>query len=120
MKSKTNMNMNEELEFSRKMPVKVGASFSNVSNALMQENEKQLFFESIVDKHDGYFSTSYATIRSKDKRKVYKELKKGKEVEASYHNNYVKIGGTVYNGFSIEEIKIMCDEIGVKINLKKC
>lgn len=120
MKGETNTNMNEELEFSKKMPVKVGASFSNVSNTLMQENEKQLFFESIVDKHDGYFSTSYATMRSKDKRKVYQELKKGKEVEASYHNHYVKIGGTVYNGFSIEEIKKMCDEMGVKINLKKC
>lgn len=118
MKGETNTNMNEELEFSKKMPVKVGASFSNVSNTLMQENEKQLFFESIVDKHDGYFSTSYATIRSKEKRKVYQELKKGKEVEASYHNRYVKIGGTVYNGFSIEEIKIMCDKMGVKINLK--
>lgn len=55
MKGETNTNMNEELEFSRKMPVKVGASFSNVSSTLMQKNEKQLFFESIVDKHEGYF-----------------------------------------------------------------
>lgn len=90
----------------------------NDTNILEQKNAKQLFFESIVDKHEGYLSTSYATMRLKDKRKVYQELKKGKEVEASHHNHYVKIGGTVYNGFSIEEIKIMCDEIGVKINLK--
>ena len=90
----------------------------NDTNILEQKNAKQLFFETAVDKHEGYLSTSYATMRLKDKRKVYQELKKGKEVEASYHNRYVKIGGTVYNGFSIEEIKIMCDEMGVKINLK--
>ncbi len=119
MKGETNTNMNEELGFSKKKPVKVGASFSNVSNILEQKNENQLFFEAVVDKHEGYSTASYATMRLKDKRKVYQELKKGKEVEASCQNHYVKIGGTVYNGFSIEEIKIMCDEIGVKINLKK-
>lgn len=61
----------------------------------------------------------YSSARLKDKERMLNLIAKGFKVHLSGRNHYVTIGGKTFNGFSLKEVKKMCEDLEIEYKIEE-
>ena len=67
--------------------------------------------DTIINDKTNSHRITFISARQKEKQMIKKLIKQGYEITYSKTNNWIRIGGTTYNGFTRETIEALIEEI---------